>query len=116
MSELLAIALLPLLWFAVAAAALLALSGVYVRALLLIARLPTPLKVTLPVVLWIAFSALCVSPLFGWLSFARLHLPAALELPAMLWPLACFGLCFPAVYRPVKLRLPQLQAAGFFKR
>jgi hypothetical protein len=112
----LALFLLPLLWFAVSATALLVVSRVYVRALLLVARLTGPLKVALAVVLWSAFSVVCVAPLFGWLFVARLHFPAALELPAMLWPLLCFGLCFVAVYRPVKRHLPQLQAAGFFRQ
>ncbi|WP_140637489.1 hypothetical protein [Methylibium rhizosphaerae] len=116
MNELLALILLPPLWFAANAVVLLVLSCVYVHALLGVARLPAFFKVVASVVLWLAFSAVCVAPLFGWIFIARLHLPVALELPTMLWPLLCFGLCFVAVYRPVKRHLPQLRAVGFFRR
>ena len=116
MNDLLTLILLPPLWFAVAAVGLAFLSGAYVHGLLLAARLPSFLKIALSVLLWLAFSVVCVAPLFGWLFIARRHLPVALELPAMLWPLLCFGLCFPAVYRPVKRHLPQLRAAGFFRQ
>ena len=115
-NELLALTLLPPLWFSATATALLALSVIYVRALLVMARLPASLKAAVSVVLWLVFSAICVAPLFGWLFIARLHLPAAIELPAVLWPLLCYGLCFLAIYRPVRRHLPKLQAAGYFRR
>lgn len=108
--------LMPLLWFAVSAAALVVVAKVYVHGLLLVARLPRVLKVTLSVLLWLGFSAVFVAPLFGWIAIAKVHYPAALEFPVLLWVLVCFGLCVVAVYRPVKERLPQLQAAGFFRQ
>lgn len=116
MDNLLKIFLFPLLWFAVAAALLFILAGAYVRTLLLAARLRGLLKISLSALLWLMFSAACVTPLFLWLLIARLYLPDSLELPPMLWPLFCFGMCFVAVYRPIKLRLPELQAAGFFRQ
>lgn len=106
--------LAPFLWFAGAAAALYFVAKFYVHALLFVAELSRPLKVVFSGILWLTFSATAVAPLFGWLSVARACCPAALEFPALLWVLLCFGLCFVA-HRPIKQRLPQLQAAGFFR-
>jgi hypothetical protein len=108
--------LAPLLWFAVAAAALFVLATVYVHALLVVAELSRLLRVALSAILWLTFAAAAVAPLFGWISIARARYPAALEFPALLWVLLCFGLCFVAVHRPIKRRLPQLQAAGLFRQ
>ena len=116
MSALFAQLISPLTWFAMAAALLYVLAGAYVHALLLVARLPSIGKVALSVLLWLTFSVIAVAPLFGWLEIARIHFPGALESPFLVWPLPCFGLCFVALYRPLRRRLPQLQAAGLFRQ
>jgi len=107
--------LAPLLWFAVAAVALFAISTVYVRALLVAARLPRLLRLAVSVLLWLTFAAVAVAPLIGWVLVAKARYPAVLEFPAVLWPLLCFALCFVAALRPINRRLPQLQAAGLFR-
>jgi len=108
--------LAPLLWFAVAAAALFVLATVYVHALLAVTDLSRLLRVALSTILWLKFAITAVAPLFAWIIIARDRYPAALEFPALLWVLLCFGLCFVAVHRPIKRRLPQLQAAGLFRQ
>lgn len=108
--------LAPLLWFAVAAAALFVLATVYVHALLAVAELSRHLRVALSTILWLKFATTGVAPLFAWIIIARERYPDSLEFPALLWVLLCFGLCVLAVHRPIKRCLPQLQAAGLFRQ
>ena len=107
--------LAPPIWFGMCAALLLVATRVYVRGLIAIGGFPRLPRVAIGALLWLLLSAMGVAPLFGWIAVARLHLPGLIELPAMLWPMLCFGLCFAAMRRPIKRRLPQLRAAGFYR-
>ncbi|WP_284336695.1 hypothetical protein [Comamonas sp. NoAH] len=108
--------LAPPIWFGMCAALLLVVTRVYVRGLLVIGGFPRLFRVAIGALLWLLLSAMGVAPLFGWIAVTKLHLPDLIELPAMLWPMLCFGLCFAAMYHPIKRRLPQLQAAGFYRK
>jgi hypothetical protein len=108
--------LAPVLWFVLSAVALYPLARLYVRLLCAVGERDGLARVVLGGLLWIAFSAIAVAPLFGWLALAQSRFPAFLAFPAAIWPVLCFCLCIVAINRAIKPSLRQLRSVGFFRK